>query len=508
MAPITVTELLRRRVPHVVGIYLAAGWGLLEFTDWAEGRYGLPAALVNAVMASWAVLAPVVTVAAWRLGGSLQTTHALQVKPTNQRSVAVLPFLDLSPDGDNEYLSDGLTDEIILALSKIPRLRVVSRTSTFVYKGTADDVRTIGRRLGASAVLEGSVSRVDDRLRVMAQLISVTDGFHLWSERYDREMIDVLRIQDEIADRVARALRIVLEEGPRPLRRMPTRSVRAYEVYLKGRQFLRERTLRSYGYARDMFDRAVELDPDFALAYAAIAEVVASVATYYPTASTDIAAADETARRALELDPDLAEAHASLGYVLFSAGRLEEAEAAFARALEIDPRLFSAHYLLARARFQGGRFEEAAHHFQAANDIQQDCEAAFFFAQALEAGGRGREAHGAYEEASLVAATHMELNPDDPRAATMRAVALHRCGRTEEGLRWAREALILDPDDAGVRYNVACFYSVAGEQDAALDCLEEAVRQGLGNREWLERDPDLDPLRETPRFKALLGGGE
>ncbi len=189
-------------------------------------------------------------------------------------------------------------------------------------------------------------------------------------------------------------------------------------------------------------------------------------------------------------------------------GRIGEAREAFETAIELDPGLFEARYFFARACFQHGEFERAASLFEEANDVREDYHAAFFAAQSYEALGDRERARASYRVAKDVAARHMELNPDDPRAATMRSVSLCRIGERDAGLYWAERALAIDPDDAGVRYNVACLYAVEGQLDQALECLSAAVERGFGNREWLEHDPDMDSLRDDPRFKALIAGME
>jgi adenylate cyclase len=193
-----------------------------------------------------------------------------------------------------------------------------------------------------------------------------------------------------------------------------------------------------------------------------------------------------------------------MGAVHFVSGRIPAAERAFERAAELDPRLFEARYFHARACFQEGRFQQAAKLYREATEVREDYASSFFLAQSLEAMGEEEEAREAYQEAVRVVERYMDLNPDDPRAATMRAVALSRVGRTEEGLHWAERALSLDPADAGVRYNAACLFSVAGRTDRALECLEEAVEVGFGNPDWLARDPDLDNIRDEPQFQALM----
>jgi adenylate cyclase len=358
-------------------------------------------------------------------------------------------------------------------------------------------------------VLEGSVQRAGDRLRVTTQLVSTEDGYHLWSERYDRTIEDLFRIQDEIASNVARVLNAVLREHERrAMAKVPTQEIQAYEFYLRGRRFLFQTRRKSLEYAREMFQRAIDIDADFALAYAGIADVAAFLGMYYPVAKADLSAALDASQRALELDPDLAEAHAARGAVLFVSGHLAEAEVAFRRAVDLDPRLFEARYFHARACFQQGRYAEAAELYRAASEVREDYASSFFAAQSLESLELHDEAREAYQEALNVAERFLDLNPDDPRAATMRAVSLCRLGRVDEGLAWADRALDIDPEDAGVRYNAACLYALAGNASRALDCLESAVSVGFGNREWLARDPDLDGVRSEPRFQGIMNSLE
>lgn len=499
-------EVLRRRVPQFVGLYLAAGWGLLEFTDWATARFGLSGFLEDGVVASWALLLPVVTSLAWRWGapGATPFTRSLLRSPV--RSVAVLPFVNMSGDPENDYLSDGLSEEIINALAKVPDLRVASRTSAFTYKGTSKTVRAIGSELNVGSVLEGSLQRSENRIRVTTQLVDTTDGYHLWSERFDREMEDLFAIEDQIAENVARALRVILRnqkwEG---VHREHPKDIRAYEYYLRGQQFLLHPRFKSLGYAKEMFDKAIEVDPHYAPAWAGAAEASALIRMYYPDRDQDLRDADRLSQKALELAPALAEAHAARGLSLFLLGRTEEAERAFQKSIELDPVLFQARYFHGRACFQDGRLEEAADEFQRASEIREDYQSAFLAAQSSEALGHADEARVRFTEALRVVEKHMELNPDDPRAATMRAVALCRLGQPGEGLRWAEKALAIDPNDAGVRYNVACLYSQEGNVEKAIGFLEEALQGGFQNKRWFENDPDLDPLRGHPRFRRLLG---
>jgi TolB-like protein/Tfp pilus assembly protein PilF len=425
--------------------------------------------------------------------------------PFAGRSVAVLPFTNMSGDREADYFAEGIAEEITTALARVPGLKVAARTSAFAFRGDRLDVREIGRRLGVGVVLEGSVRRAGARLRVTAQLIDAGDGCHLWSERYDRELEDVFAIEDDITRNIVGALEVLLtDRGDRTLVRPATADMNAYDFYLRGRQYFRENRKKSLQYARQMFERAVEADPDYALAWCGIADACSLLHMYYPGQADDLDAADRASARALALAPELAEAQASRGFALFQRGRVPEAMERFRHALRLDPRLYEARYFYGRALFQQGELAEAARIFEEAARVRDEYQARFFAAQAWQAGGQAEEADAAYRRAFDVARRHLELNPDDSRAATMCAVSACRIGRRGEGLEWAERAVAADPEDAGVRYNVACLYALEGEPDRAITCLEEAFRVGFGNREWIEHDPDLDPLRGHPRFQALL----
>jgi len=424
---------------------------------------------------------------------------------SGKKSIAVLPFTDMSRDQENEYLADGLTEEIINALSQVENLNVVSRTSVYALRGKNLDIRSIGEQLNAFSVLEGTVRRAGNRLRVTVQLIDVTNGYQLWSERFDREMKDVFDIQDEIARNIVRTLRVILRENEQgTLVRRSSVDVRAYEYYLRGRQFFHQTRKKSLEFARQMFTRATEIASGYALAHAGIADSCSLISMYYPGNEAELTLADDASRLALELDPELPEAQEARGFALWQLGKHAEAEQHFQEALRLSPRLFEAWYFYARLCFQQGRLEEARDKFEQAAAVRDDYQASFFAAQASAALGQMREAESAYRRALQVVTKHMELNPDDPRAATVRAVAACRVGQQEEGLRWAEQALALDVEDASVRYNVVCLYALEGLQEKALDCLEAAFKAGFGNREWIRRDPDLASLRDHPRFRELM----
>jgi len=432
---------------------------------------------------------------------------APESEPEPGSSIAVLPFVNLSGNPEDEYFGDGMAEEIITALSKIEGLQVASRTSAFALRDKHLDIRAIGELLNVKAVLEGSVRRSGNRLRVTAQLANAADGYQLWSERFDREMKDVFAIHDDIAANIARALRVVLREDERrTISKTPTTDPEAYDYYLRGRQFFHQRRKQRVIFARQMFQRAIQRDPEYARAYAGIADTCAFLAHYYQDdcVAANLAEGDAASRKALELDPDLPEAHAARGFVLSLRDRFSDAEQEFRRAMELDPNQFEARYYYARACFQRGNLQRALELFEEASRVREDHEALYFAAQTLSALGRTTDAEAAYRRALPVIERHLELNPDDARAITMGAVCFSRLGDRTRGLEWAQQATAVDPEDASVCYNVACLLALEGERDRAIDNLRRAFLVGFARRDWIEKDPDLDSLRDDPRFQALV----
>ncbi len=271
------------------------------------------------------------------LRNELQSIQGGGVEEQRGTSVAVLPFADMSPERDQDYFCEGIAEELINALAKIPDLQVASRTSALQFKGSSQDIREIGRQLGVSGVLEGSVRKAGDRLRITAQLVNVADGYQLWSDRYDRQLQDVFAIQDEISQSIAGALQVTLvPSAQRAAKRSSTTDVEAYEFYLRGRKFFHRFSRRDQEFARRMFMRAIEIDPGYARAFAGIADCSAFLWMYFDRSDSHLTQADESSRRALELDPELADAHASRGLALSLNRRYGDSEVEFQAAIRLD----------------------------------------------------------------------------------------------------------------------------------------------------------------------------
>jgi non-specific serine/threonine protein kinase len=426
---------------------------------------------------------------------------------TSQRpSIAVLPFANMSTDKEQEYFCDGIAEDILNDLTGIEELRVVSRTSSFAFKGKAEDLRDVGRKLNAGTILEGSVRKAGNRLRITAQLINVADGYHLWSERYDRELDDVFAIQDEIAASIVKALRIKL--GPdRELDRgrEPTRNMEAYELYLRGRIFFHQSGRKGLNYATELFSRAIDKDPDYAQAYAGLAESLSHTYMFLEKDESNVNGAMEASKKAMELDPNLAEAHAARGLAVSLGLQYEEAEVEFKKAIELNPNLFEAYYHYARACFLQGRHELACQLYEQACEVKpEDYQAPLLAAGSYRQLNRPEAAREASRRGLEIVERHLELNPNDVRAVYLGAGALADLGKTEQALEWAGRAASMEPNDPGVLYNTTCLYASLNRVDEAINFLKRAIACGFSARVWIESDPDLDPIRQHPEYEALL----
>jgi tetratricopeptide (TPR) repeat protein len=374
------------------------------------------------------------------------------------------------------------------------------------FRDKAATAPDVGRELNAAYVLEGSLRRAGNRLRITARLVETQTARSVWAERYDRQMEDVFAIQDEIAQNIAKALKVMLtEQEKRAIEKAPTADVQAYDYYLKGRQYFHQFRRKSFDFARQMFARAIVIDPTYARAYAAVADCCSHLYMYWGASNDDLREAEAASRKAVELDPELAEAHASRGLALLMTKKYDEAQGEFETAIRLNPKLFEAYYFYARACFQQGKLEEAAQLFEKSSAVNpEDYQALILLGQTLISLGRKLEGETARQRALRIIERHLDFHPDDARALYMGASSLTDLGQRDRALEWTKRALAIDPDDPAVLYNVACCYAQLGETDQALDCFERATSIGEWLKAWAEHDSDLDPLRNHPRFQALL----
>lgn len=530
-------ELRRRKVIRVAAVYLVAAWLLIQVADAVFEPIGLPAWSLKLVIVLVALGFPLACVLAWafdvtprgieRAETGVQPTSAASAAgraslpppeappvevpaaaaaPTE--SVAILPFVDMSPERDQEYFCDGIAEEIINALCCMRNLRVASRTSSFQFKGRALDVRDIARVLGVGAVLEGSVRKSGDRVRISAQLVSATDGYHLWSESFDRGLEDVFATQTEIAQKLVRALRLSLtDQESGLLERGGTRNAEAYDLYLRGQALLREGGDTSLPQAAGLFARAIGADPQFAQAHAGLANALAYAGIWgLEVDAARIEQALAASRRALELEPRMPEAYVAKGNLLFLQRKADEAFAAFEEAIRLDPSSYNAHYFYARDLFSAGRAEQALASYEAAERLRpEEYQPPCMRAGALFSLDRRDEAIAAATRALGAIDARLTVQPDDARALQLAAVLSAQVGQRERALDYVRRVLEMRPDEFASAYNVACAYAVLGMREEALVALDRAVSNGRGDLGWIAHDPDFDELRNDPRFDAIVG---
>jgi adenylate cyclase len=436
-----------------------------------------------------------------------QTSGVASAHPQERPSIAVLPFINMSGDPEQEYFSDGITEDIITDLSKVSGLFVVARNTAFTYKGKSLEVQEVAKRLGVNFILEGSVRKAGLRVRVTGQLINGKDGGHVWADRYDRDLTDIFAIQDEITHAIVEQLRVkLLPQEKKNIAQTPTDNVEAYTYYLRGRQFMQRHSKSNYQLARRMFVKAVELDPLYARAYAGIADCDSFLFLHYHLeAGADSILA--TSAKALDLDDKLAEAHASRGLALSLGQRYDEATAEFEQAIALDPNSFEGHYFYARACVMQGKFERAAALFErAAENKANDYQSLILVMQAYQSLGREQDRQNAARKGIERAERELTIHPEDARAAYLGANALVVLGETDRAREWASRALAIDPDDVLIQYNVACVHSLLGDTEQAFDLLERLLPDAGHElrRGWIKHDSDLDSLRSHPRFQKIL----
>ncbi len=527
-------ELRRRRVFRALAAYIFVCWILLQVADSTFAPIGLPEWSQRALIIALGVGLLPATILAWiydwRAGRVVRTPAidppaalpaaapdvaeagaAVAALPGPAiemiASVAILPFTDLSPGHDQDWFCDGLAEEIIDTLCCVRGLRVASRTASFRVRDGSVDPREIGRQLGVDAILEGSVRKAGERLRITAQLVNARDGYHHWSETYDRDLSDVFAIQTEIAREVAASLKLSLRgPGANRATRFAPSNLAAYEYYLRGRQYARQTTGQAWRQAASMYRRAIEIDPDYAQAHAGLADILAQQMLWRHAHPTEVLAeASAAASRALDLAPDLAEAHVAQGHIRSLSGDASGANRSFERAIELNPELPEAFHYYGRHCFAHGDFGRAAAMYREAFRLRPDDPSVLALASsALQALGDDAAARATSEQALVALQNQLGIEPDSARLHYMTALTLQRLGRGDEGVRHIDEALRLHGEEFGTLYNAACFYSLQQDTDRALDLLERAVALGIGYPDWIAHDADFAPLRPLPRFQALV----
>ncbi len=427
---------------------------------------------------------------------------------TNLRTaICVLPFSNMSGDPEQEYFSDGISEDVITDLGKVSALSVVARNTAFGYKGKAIDIKQVARQLGVSHVLEGSVRKSGNRVRITAQLIDGATGNHIWAERYDRALADIFDLQDEISRAIVAALRVrLLPEEKTAIEQRGTNNPEAYKYLLMARHFRVMGNERHEETIVRLCRKAVELDSGYARAWAAM--VFPQSLMFARGASTEDGWA--AAQKSVALDPNLSEAHAAMARCLADRGRYDEAIAELATALRLDSESHEAHATAARIYTVMRRYEEAIEHYEKAAALHAtDYHSLSMASQCHEALGNKPQAEDTAQRALPRIEKLIATEPDHGSALSHGASMLIRTREIERAREWIARVLVVDPNNTTAKYNSACAMARFGEVDAALDILSATLETSqLETVLWAKEDSDLDGLRDHPRFKDIMAKAE
>jgi TolB-like protein/Flp pilus assembly protein TadD len=420
-------------------------------------------------------------------------------------SIAVLYFENLSGMKEDEYLRDGITEDITTELSKIKGLKTYSRAMVLKYRDKSVTAGQVGKELGASYVLVGSLRRAGARLRINAQLVDAATDFPLWSERYDREMEDVFEVQDEIAQKIASALRITLSpQEQKALSAKPTENLQAYDLYLRGRNYARRVGRQDLLFARQMYENAVALDPDFALAHAGLANVCAEYYYHFERQQKWIDRASIATQKAIATGHEAPEIRCAEAWVLFAEGRYGEAVDKIRMALSRKPDLDGGYYLLGRSLFAAGRYQEVVDMMEEAlAHASENYNITIPIHNALGALGKTEALRNYCHREIAIYEAQLKNIPEDARVRILLAGDYASQGRFEEAKREADLAMVLRPDDSMILYNSACVFCEMNNVGDALIAIKKAWEAGFVDPTWARQDPDLALLHGDPEFERL-----
>jgi len=424
------------------------------------------------------------------------------------KAIVVLPFGNISPDSESDYFADGLTEELIANLSRLKDIRVVPRTTSMRYKGTNKDIKTIGRELDTRYILAGSVRKFQENLRITVELIDVDSDAQLWAETYKGKLADVFDIQEQVSKQIVDMLMVKLTPTEKiVLTKRSTINAEAFDCYLRARNFLYQRSKKSMHAALQLFQKAIDLDPRYAEAYAGLGETYSALYLDQERNEAWLDKAIEASLKALMYDPSLSEAFSALGHSYFNKKLYDDAITASQKAIELDPSNFSGYWLLGRIYHSRDRDKEALELFNKVIKLNPDFYSVYGDLQIVYARLGELEKYNEIIQTSLkVYERYLSQHPDDARGHMYFAVDLAQVGRKDEAKKEAAKALELSPDDPLMLYNATCFYSQMGEKKLAIDSLKSAFTVGYANYDWLKRDTDLEPIRNEPEFIEMLKG--
>jgi serine/threonine protein kinase/Tfp pilus assembly protein PilF len=421
------------------------------------------------------------------------------------KSVAVLYFENLSGAKEDEYLRDGITEDVITELSKIRGLNTFSRPTVLAFRDKPVTPLQVGQQLGAAYVLTGSLRRSGARLRINVQLVDTKTDFPMWSERFDREMKDVFEVQDEMARKIAEALRVTL--SPQEIEALsvkPTENLQAYDLYLRGKRYARRQTRQDLEFALQMFENAVAMDPSFALAYAACANACAMYYCNFSREQVWVERARDASAKAVTLRWDLPEVHVSQAWVLYATDMHDDAVRMVKKAIERKRDCEGAYYLLCRSLFIAGRYQEVLDVADAAVEASgEDYNVYVPIVNSLGAMGKEEAKRNMLQRRIAALENHLKQVPEDARARILMAGDYADMGREEDALREVALALTLRANEASILYNAACTYCGLKRKSEAVATLRLAWEAGFKDANWARRDPDLSSLHGDPEFERM-----
>ncbi|MCX6132881.1 MAG: protein kinase [Ignavibacteriales bacterium] len=438
----------------------------------------------------------------------VQQAIAMAAGASKTKAIAVLPFGNISPDKESDYFSDGLTEELIASLARLKDVRLVPRATSMQYKGTTKDIKTIARELATRYILSGSVRKFQDNLRITVELIDVDTDAQLWAETYKGKLEDVFDIQEQVSKQIVDALMVKLSPTEKVvLTKRSTLNAEAFDCNLRARDFLYRRTKNSIQFAIQLFQKAIELDQRYSGAYAGLGEAYATLYQQFERKELWLDRAVESGLKALMYDSSSSDAYAALGLAYFHKKSVEDALAASQRAIELDPNNFVGYWILGRIYHTTDRDHEAVELFKKVITLNPDFYTAYGDLKvAYGRIGDKERGHETMLQAIQVFRRFLPQHPDDARAHMYFANALVQEGERDEAKAEAAKALELSPGDPNMLYNAACFYALLNELKLAIETLKNAITAGYQHYEWIQRDSDLNSIRQEPEYVELMKG--
>ena len=517
-----IAELKRRNVFKPAITYLIVAWLIAQVSDIVLPTFNAPPYFMKTLIIILIIGFPLILILAWiyeltpkgimktknveaETSISAQTNHRLN---NDNKKLVVLPFQNISSNNGNDYFSNGLTEEIIIRLSGIEELDIASRSTSMRYRDSELDNESLGRELKARYLLQGTVRRHKDDLRISTELVDVEKDSTLWAEIYQGNIADIFVIQEQVSKKIVKSLQLKLSPKEKvALGKKATLNSEAHDANLRAREFLFRYTKSYLLLAIDLFQNAIDLDPKYAAAYAGMSEACALLYETHDRNPIWLAKAEESALKALIYDPASSEAYSALGLAYYNKNLLNEALIAVQKAISFDHDNFFAYWIRGRLYRMMDRDSEAIVDFNKVLHLNGDFHSAFGDLQmAYEKLEDKKNLQDCIQKAALFYPSYLLRNPDDARAHQFYALTLKRLGRLEEAIEEMHKGIKQNPNDPIIIYNAACFYAMIGDKKTSIDNLKKAIDNGFGNYEYIKHDPDLYSLRKEPGFIALMQG--